>query len=150
MNAINLNIQFTVKHQTIAFLYTIFTILGDGQYLAFDSHGQLQSKAAVVKTLLDCANVIPSNVHKRQEEICKVVKDLRIIGCMHKFIDELNSHTKKIQEQPQQFKGLTCIPYVKGISERVEHIMSSAAVTGKSVAWKLSQRQYFQGNLVAQ
>ena len=89
----HLNIQFNVEHQTIALLYAIFTVLGDGhvevgvhrkatytdKYLAFDSHGELQSKAAVVKTLLDCVNVIPSNVHKRQKEIHKVVKDLRII-----------------------------------------------------------------------
>ena len=148
LNAINPNIQFTVelpfdtgKHQTIAFLDTICTVPGDGQidvgvhrkathtdkYLAFDSHSPLQSKAAVLKTLLDHANVIPSNDHKRKEEICKVVKDLRINGYTRKFI-EVNSRTKKIQEQPQQFKGFTCIRYVKDISERVKRIMSSAGI----------------------
>ena len=149
MNAINPNIQFTVKlpfdareYHTIAFFDTTCTVLADGQieigvhrktthtdkYLAFDSHSPLQSKVAVVKTLLDRANVIPSNDRKRQEEKCKVVRDLRINGYKREFIDDVNSRTVKIQKQPQQFKGFTCIPYVKGTSERVKRIISSAGI----------------------
>ena len=108
LNSVNEHIQFTIeratvsdKGESIAFLDTSITVLKSGQvevavhrkathtekYLAFDSHHPGQSKAAVVKTLLDRAEAIPSNAKKRKSEKKNVLKDLMINGYTSHFID---------------------------------------------------------------
>ena len=57
------------------------------KYLAFDSHLPGQSKAAVVKTLLDRAEAISSNANKRNSGKENVLKDLKINGYTSHFID---------------------------------------------------------------
>ena len=103
-----LHFQFTIERSTVSeqgesivLLDTSITVLKSGQvevtvyrkathsekYLAFDSHHPGQSKAAVVKTLLDRAEAIPSNANKRKSEKENVLKDLKINGYTSHFID---------------------------------------------------------------
>ena len=69
------------------------------KYLAFDSHHPEQSKAAVVKTLLDRAEAIPSNANKRKSEKENVLKDLKINGYTSHFIDNACEEKRNRQDQ---------------------------------------------------
>ena len=146
LNSINENIQFTIERSTvseqgesIAFLDTSITVLKSGQvevavhrkathtekYLAFDSHHPGQSKAAVVKTLLDRAEAIPSNANKRKSEKENVLKDLKINGYTARFIDNTCEAKQNRQDQASEPRGYTSIPYIKGVSERVKRTLAS-------------------------
>ena len=81
-------------HPTIAFLDTNTTIPLDGQvevsvyrkathtnnYLSFDSHSPAQSKRAVVKTLMDRAEYLPSSTEQRRNEKQRVIGDMKANG----------------------------------------------------------------------
>ena len=145
LNSIYEHIQFTIERPTvseqgesIAFLDTSITVLKSGQvevavcrkathtekYLAFDSHHPGQSKAAVVKTLLDCAEAIPSSASKRKSEK-NVLKDLKINGYTSHFIGNACEEKRNRQDQLSEPRGYTSIPYVKGVSERVKRTLAS-------------------------
>ena len=146
LNSINEHIQFTIERPTvseqgesIAFLDTSITVLKSGQvevavcrkakhtekYLAFDSHHPGQSKAAVVKTLLDRAEVIPSSASKRKSEKDNVLKDLKINGYTSHFIGNACEEKRNRQDQLSEPRGYTSIPHVKGVSERVKRTLAS-------------------------
>ena len=95
------------------------------KYLAFDSHHAGQSKAAVVKTLLDRAEAIPSNANKRKSEKENVLKDLKINGYTLNFIDNACEAKQNRQDQASEPRGYTSIPYVKSVSERVKRTSAS-------------------------
>ena len=95
------------------------------KYLAFDSHHPGQSKAAVVKTLLDRAKAIPSNANKRKSEKENVLKDLKINGYTSHFIDNACEAKQNHQDQASEPRGYTSIPYYKGVSERVKRTIAS-------------------------
>jgi hypothetical protein len=50
------------------------------------SHNPTQSKRAVVKTLLDRADSIPSTGNKKQQEKERVIQELKLNGYPEKFI----------------------------------------------------------------
>ena len=56
------------------------------KYLSYDSHSLVQSKRAVVRTLFDRANVLPSNEDLRDDEKKKVMNDLKVNGYPSYFI----------------------------------------------------------------
>ena len=142
LNSISEHIQFTIERSTvsekgesIAFLATSITVLKSGQvevtvyrkathtekyYSAFDAHHPGQSKAAVVKTLLDRAEAILSNANKRKSEKENVLKDLKINGYTSHFIDNACEAKQNRQDQASEPRGYTSVPYVKGVSERVK------------------------------
>jgi hypothetical protein len=152
LNSIDPNIQFTIelpstseRGQSIAFLDTEVIVSKNGRvevtvyrkvthtekYLAFDSHNPKQSKVAVVKTLLDRANVIPSTDECKQAEREKVIKDLKVNGYTSNFINNAckrRTGTTREQENEPTIKGYTSIPYIKGVSERVKRILTRSNI----------------------
>ena len=73
--------------------------------MAFDSHHPGQSKAAVVKTLLDRAEAIPSNASKRKSEKENVLKDLKINGYTSHFIGNACEEKRNSQDQLSEPRG---------------------------------------------
>jgi hypothetical protein len=150
LNTINKNIQFTIElpsesncDEAISFLDTHITILKNrtievsvyredthtNKYLSFRSHNPTQSKRSVVKTLLDRADSIPSTDNKKQQEKERVVQELKLNGYPEKFIFQTSSSRSfsNTNDEPG-VKGLSCIPYMKGISEQVKQLLKSAGV----------------------
>jgi hypothetical protein len=149
LNSINPCIQFTIETpvvnedmQTIAFLDTeICKISTDisikvfrknthtDKYLDFGSHSPVRDKIAVVKSLLDRARIIPSNQVLQKEETDRVAEVLELNGYKKAFIDSVRN-TNKAQQNSSEFeiRGSTCIPYVKGVSEKIKSILTRAGV----------------------
>ena len=106
-------------------LQLVYLLVAEIRFLAFDSHHPGQSKAAVVKTLLDRAEAIPSNANKRKSEKKNVLKELKIDGYTSHFIDNVCEAKQNRQGQTSEPRGYTSIPYVKGVSERVKRTLAS-------------------------
>ena len=151
LNSVNSHIQFTIEmpavnrngSQTIAFLDTqlLGNISGDidvkvfrknthtDKYLPFESHSHKNDKKAVIKTLLDRAKTIPSTLTLQTEETHNVLRALELNGYKRSFIKEVVNHTVKVnQKRKEDLRGSTCIPYVKGLSEKIKSILTKAGV----------------------
>ena len=102
LNYIDSNIQFTIesarqtdKGRSISFLDSQVTVLSDSskeidafrkkthtnKYLDFASHNPMQHKEAVVKTLLNRANLLPSHPELKTDENDLVMDDTRANWC---------------------------------------------------------------------
>jgi hypothetical protein len=79
--------------------------------------------------LLDRAKVIPSNQVLQKEETNRVAEVLELNGYKKAFIDSVRN-TNKTHQNPSEFeiRGSTCIPYVKGVSEKVKSILTRGGV----------------------
>ena len=150
LNSINTNIQFTIEMPStseqghaISFLDTniIFTDDGDievdvhrksthtNKYLSFHSHNPIQSKRNVVKTLIDRANTVPSTDDRKQLEKDRIIQDLKLNDYPEKFIsDTCRPRNKPPHNDSEMTRGVTCIPYIKGISEQIKRTLSNVGV----------------------
>ena len=132
-NAISPHIQLTLEmpststgSPTIAFLGTNTTVLPDGRvevnvyrkvthtnkYLSFDSHSPVQSKRAVVKTLMDRAKCLPSSSEQQRNEEQRVISDLKANGYPVKFIEKTceRKGRETRSEVPESTTAFTSIP----------------------------------------
>ena len=150
LNSINPNIQFTIEtpsydqeFQCMPFLDTEVCKLNNGEiltkvhwksthtdkYLTYDSHNPRQDKKAVVKSLINRAEIVPSTRELKKQEKEKILQDLSLNGYTKSFINNACKKTKKFQpSEPVQIRGRTCLPSVKGVSERLKHILENAGV----------------------
>ena len=65
----------------------------------------------------------------KNQEKDKVLKDLSLNGYPESFINNACKPTKKShQTESVQLRGRTCLPYVKGLSERLKRILEKAGV----------------------
>ena len=149
--SVNSHIQFTIEmpvvnrngSQTIVFLDTqlLRNISGDidvkvfrknthtDKYLPFESHSHKNDKKAAIKTLLDRAKTIPSTSTLQTEETHNVLCALELNGYKRSFIKEVVNDTVKVnQKRKEDLRGSTCIPYVKGLSEKIKSILTKAGV----------------------
>ena len=148
INTINKNIQFTIEipevrngEQSIAFLDTEVITDSAGlvkvkvfrknahtdKYLAFDSHCSKNDKKTVVKTLMDRAKSIPSDNDLKKDEINRVKKFLSLNGYKTAFVDKVcarNTNALNCDGEADKQRGFTCIPYIKGLAEKVKHILT--------------------------
>ena len=148
MNTINKNIQFTIElpevrngEQSIAFLDTEVITDSAGlvkvkvfrknahtdKYLAFDSHCSKNDKKTVVKTLMDRAKSIPSDNDLQKDEINRVKQILSLNGYKTAFVDKVcarSTNTLNCDGEANKQRGFTCIPYIKGLAEKVKHILT--------------------------
>jgi hypothetical protein len=151
LNSINPCIQFTIELPTtvgdddiISFLDTEVVVRPCGNvmvavhrkathmdtYLSFDSHNPKQHKATVVKTLFDRADKIPNTIQGKKAEKQNVRKALSVNGYTSAFINSVASKSESSNKLTSvaEPKGYACIPYVKGISERVNRILTGANI----------------------
>ena len=149
LNSINKYIQFTIEKptvnadsQTIAFLDTeINTKSGNitvkvfrkgshtDKYLNFHSHNPVNDKKAVIKTLFERAKSIPSTTQLQKSEIGKVFEVLELNGYKRTFIDKtITDDTATRHNTEFEFRGSTCLPYVKGVSDRVKNILTGVGI----------------------
>ena len=79
--------------------------------------------------MLDRARIIPSNQVLQKEETDRVAEVLELNGYKKAFIDSVRN-TNKAQQNSSEFeiRGSTCIPYVKGVSEKIKSILTRAGV----------------------
>ena len=144
LNAVNPHIQFTVERATpmegkptIALLDASVSTLPNGEievqvyrkathtnrYLAFDSHHPAQHNRSVVNTLMRRASTIPSSDPLRTEEISHVQDSLQVNGYPTKFIDNAAQPRSGPQNYHPDPAGLTVVPYVQGVSDRVKRTL---------------------------
>ena len=93
--------------------------------LAFESHSPVQSKRAVIKTVMDLAKYHPSTSERKQTEK-QVISDLKVNGYPRSFIQHCldSAQVDKQPENQENPRGSASIPYVKSVSERVRRVLS--------------------------
>ena len=97
--------------------------------MTFDSHSHVNDKKAVIKTLLDRAKSIPSNSTLQAEETENVLHALELNGYKKRFIEEvINDRTQVNRNVENEIRGSTCLPYIKGVSEKVKSVLTKAGV----------------------
>ena len=145
INSINPYIQFTMEWPTsmpsgesIVFLDTKCTIRPEGKvdvnvhrkathtnkYLSFQSHSPAQNKRAVV--------TLPSTESDRRAEKDWVARNLQANGCTKRFIESSYATPpapRKPDKRLEPWKAFATIPYVKGVSERIQKILNKANIT---------------------
>ena len=87
------------------------------KYLAFE----LQSKRAVVKTLMDRAKYLSLTSERKRSEKQQVISDLKVNRYPQSVIEHCPYSTQE-NKQPENRvnpRGYASIPYVKGVSKRV-------------------------------
>ena len=114
-----------------------FTVLSDGcieidvfrkkthtnKYLDFASYNPMQHKEAVVKTLLNRANLLPSHPQLKTNEKDRLMDDLRANGYPdHLFKKCVRDRAKERRTQERPL-GFAVLPYVKGVFDRVGRIL---------------------------
>ena len=83
----------------------------------------------VIKTLLDRAKTIPSNSTLQAEETENVLHALELNGYKKRFIEKvINERTQVNRNVENEIRGSTCLPYVKGVSEKVKSVLTKAGV----------------------
>ncbi|KAL9951716.1 hypothetical protein ACROYT_G044440 [Oculina patagonica] len=93
------------------------------KYLDFALHNPIQHKESVVKTLLNRANLLPSNPELKSSEQDRVMEDLRANGypdVLFKKCIRDRARERRTQDRPL---GLAAIPYVRGASDRVGRVL---------------------------
>ena len=148
LNSINPNIQFTSedeKNGRIPFIDTCFHVNEDGstkvtvyrkpthtdQYLNFHSNHHLQHKRAVVNTLLLRAQTLVSEETDKAKEIQHVKQALRSNNHPDWMLTIPNTGTgSRVSEESVNEKRIYApVPYIKGISERLQGAFKSHEVT---------------------
>ena len=148
LNSINPNIPFTSeeeKNGRIPFLDTCFHVNEDGstkvtvyrkpthtdQYLNFHSNHHLQHKRAVVNTLLLRAQTLVSEETNKAKEIQHVKQALRSNNHPDWMLTIPNTGTgsRVSEESVNERRIYASVPYIKGISERLQGAFKSHEVT---------------------
>lgn len=109
------------------------------QYLAFTSHHPLHHKLGVVRTLLDrCESVVTEEEDKVAEQ--KIIKEA-LAGCGYpqwsvekvekamKDREAKGKRRKNKKEEGERSKGMVILPYVRGLSEKVERILKKRQIS---------------------
>ena len=92
------------------------------QYLNFDSHHPLEQKRSVVRSLFNRANII-TDKKDRDAEISHCKRALEANGYEPWIFSSLNNTKKKTEPQqrdPTARRTQVGLPYVKGVSERLQ------------------------------
>ena len=145
LNNIEPSIQFTIEIETnreIAFLDVSVCRQDNGQlanrvyhksthterYLAFESHHPIAHKA-VLKSLTNRANNIPTTSDYRAKELKQVTLTLLANGYPKRFI--INSSQPKRSPQqsvgatPEDEKSFCVLPYVQGTTEPIKRVLNN-------------------------
>jgi len=146
LNSVEPSIQFTVERETnreIAFLDVSICRQDNGQlaskvyrkpthterYLAFESHHPIAHKKAVVKSLTNRANNIPTTSDYRCKELKQVTSALLAHGYPKRFkVDSSKpkwSPQQSVAAAPEDVKSFCVLPYVKGTTEPIKRVLNN-------------------------
>ena len=76
---------------------------------------------------MDRAKSIPSDNDLKKDEINRVKQVLSLNGYKTAFVDKVctwNTNTLNCDGEADKQRGFTCIPYIKGLAEKVKHILT--------------------------
>ena len=137
VNTIRPSIQFTMekeKDNQLAFLDILITRTEcgfktsvyhkptfTGQYLNFDSHHPYSVKHGIARCLQHRAQTISSDSHTYHQEMTRLRNTLR----RNNYPDSILSTRKmnRVSEESETQKPPTvCLPYIRGVSERIQKI----------------------------
>ena len=103
------------------------------QYLMFDSHHPVQHKLSVIRTLFGRAEDIVTEPEDKAAEIQHIEKALKDCKYPQWAIDRVRKDISRPKEdkkkgrkkkhQEKQIKGMVVLPYVKGVTERIQRTM---------------------------
>ena len=101
------------------------------QYLHFSSSHHASAKNSVVNTLVHRALTLCDEEH-RQDELKHVEKALNKNGypsdLIHKAIKRQTRNREEDEEEDDQHKGVTFMPYVRGVSDKICRFLNRAGV----------------------
>ncbi|XP_072018319.1 uncharacterized protein [Amphiura filiformis] len=144
------NIKFTHEEEAegkIPFLDTLINRKEDGsvkttvyrkkthtdQYLNFASQHPLHQKLGVVRTLLDRKDAIVTEEEDKQQEEEHIKHALNQCGypnwtiekVKQQISDKTKAKKKAKDKNTERSKGMVVIPYVQGVSERLQRVFKS-------------------------
>ncbi|XP_022083858.1 uncharacterized protein LOC110975582 [Acanthaster planci] len=145
LNSLKPSIQFTIENEqdnSIAFLDTMVHREPDGsltstvylkpthtdQYLAFDSHHPVSVKRGVAKCLHDRASRLVTRPHHTAAERRRVTAALTANGYPTSFIRQSSRPKTSTEVERPEYKAFTVLPFVDGISGRLERILEDHGV----------------------
>ena len=145
INSIEPHIQFTVEIETngqLPFLDLLLRREEDGsistsvyrkptntdRYLDFSSHHPQAHKAAVVRTLMNRAKVLPSSVLAHTDEEVQVTAALQSSGYPLRFIQKSSTPTARVPIADATHTSSITLPYIKGVSEAIRRILAPLCV----------------------
>jgi hypothetical protein len=152
LNSVCPELQFTVersKNDALPFLDGLIIREGSNlrmevyrkpthtdRYLDFTSNNPLEHKRAVATTLFHRALMVPTDKADKHQEVNRVRNALRMNGYPEPFLRNQLSRVKKRQQAGAQSQttenkkklGFTVLPYVPGVTERVQRVLKRADV----------------------
>ncbi|KXJ26268.1 hypothetical protein AC249_AIPGENE358 [Exaiptasia diaphana] len=115
------------------------------RYLDFHSHHPVQHKVSVVRTLFSRAETVPSSEPNKDRERKHLTISLHEQNCYPKrFLSKYKKARQRNSSQHDEVKGYASLPYVKGVSERVQqhHNFKTTLKPVKSLRQILSKPIY--------
>ena len=146
LNNVKPSMQFTVERETnqeIAFLDVSLCRQDNGQlvnkvhrkptdtksYLAFELHHPIAHEKAVVNSLTNRANNIPTTSDYRSKELKQVTSALLANGYQKWFIIDSSKPKRSPQQSvaaaPEDGKSFCVLPYVKGTTEPIKRVLNN-------------------------
>ena len=138
LNSLRPSIQFTMEreknsrlafldvevHKTdIGFRTSVYRKPTDtGRYLNFESHHPENVKRGIVKCLQHRAKAISTDGNAKSEEIRRLKETFQRNGYPKKFLEKTTRRTSTQKQDQQQLAATICLPYTRGLSEKVRRI----------------------------
>ena len=138
MNSIRLSMQFTMEKEQdikLPFLDVLVTCteegfrssvyrkyLCTGQYLNFNSHHPYTVKKGIVHCLQHRAKTISSDTEAYQEEMISLRHNLHRNNYPVRITSSPRNLDKRMEDNTRKLTTV-CLPYVKGLAERIQKIM---------------------------
>ena len=156
MNSIRPSIQFTLEKEQdnkLPFLDLLVTRTEQGlrssvcrkhtftgQYLNFNSHHPYTVKKGIVRCLQHRAKTISIDTDAYQEEIIILRHNLHCNNYPERITLAPRNLDRRIEDNTPKFTTV-CVPYVKGLAERIQKICSPIDIrtvftSGSTLNWK--------------
>ena len=120
--------QYDYKDKCIATLECVNREIYISIYLNFASHHPLSHKRAVVSTLTSRAATHSSSDHYKTQELHHVHSALHKNGYPKGFITSSQRPPTRTAEPTPEWRAVSVLPYVKGVSESIRRILAPLRV----------------------
>ena len=100
-------------------------------YLSFSSHHPSMHKRAVIKSLMDWAERIPTTKSNRSKEKQRVISTLQSNGYPKRFILDASKPKPPLKDTvnvAESGRGYSTIPYVNGTSEPIKRVLENHGI----------------------